>query len=124
MFQSLKFPALATLLLTSAPALATPYYEPGKPYSVGDFEIPSQQTLPPATAPQLAFRPACNQLAAIEQANGLTAFGLPDPAGSGFITLSELPPGMPLTEAYLFLDAEGSCKLNGVDVPVLFAADL
>ncbi|NER85478.1 MAG: hypothetical protein F6K42_39535, partial [Leptolyngbya sp. SIO1D8] len=42
----------------------------------------------------------------------------------GFITLSELPPGMPLTEAYLFLDAEGSCKLNGVDVPVLFAADL
>ncbi|MEM1309852.1 MAG: hypothetical protein AAGF98_10260, partial [Cyanobacteria bacterium P01_H01_bin.153] len=125
----------AVLLATVAmPAIAqsTQYYEPGLPYVIGDITIPSQQTLPPATAPILAFRPSCEQLATVEQApsadlpeypSGSTAFGVADPKSQAFLTMSVLPPGLPLVEAHLQLDAEGTCKLNGVTVPIVLASD-
>ena len=100
------------------------FYEPGKPYTFNGFVIPSQQTLPPATAPYLAFRPACEQLQPVEQANGLTAWTVPQPVGQGVIIISEQPSGLSATQAHLYADADGACKLNGVEVPIVAAEAL
>ena len=97
------------------------FYEPGKPYLFNGLTIPSQQTLPPATAPYLAFRPACEQLQPIEQANGFTAWTVPQPVGQGVIIISEQPTELSSTQAHLYADADGACKLNGIEVPIVAA---
>ena len=124
---------MGLLLVLSSSAIAqntTQFYEPGLPYTFNGIPIPSQQTLSPATAPELAFRPSCEQLAIVEQAptaewpQGSTAWGVPDPNSQSFITLAVHPPGMDPVQAHLHLDSSGICKLNGVDVPVVFKSQL
>ena len=102
-------------------------FEPGQAYVFNGLEIPSQQTLAPATAPTLAFRPSCRQLTAVVQAptqgfpNGSVAYGIQNPNAQQLIILRELPTGLDQTESFFTLDTDGICKLNGVDVPVVFS---
>ena len=122
--------ALSILATTAANAIAqtspqqpmVQFYEPGQPYTIDGITIPSQQTLSPASAPFLAFRPACIQLTAVDEGNpGMTTYGLPDPAGTGFIKLNtEVPADLSLNKAHVYLNAEGNCKLGGVEVPILY----
>ena len=102
------------------------FYEPGKPYLINGILIPSQQTLSPASAPDLAFRPACTQLVAVPtNVEGFTSYGVQDPAGAGFIPLNNtIPTAMPIDQVYTFLGAEGNCKVSGIDVPILYKNQL
>ncbi len=83
----------------------------------GGVTIPSQQTLAPASAPNIAFRPACSQLVPIERAGQvLWTVTMSDGAR---IELATYEP-MPEQAAYVWLDAEGICKINGVEVPLVY----
>ena len=101
-------------------------FSPGQPYTFNGVDIPSQQTLAPATAPTLAFRPSCLQLTSVIQAptndlpDGSVAYGVHNPHAQELIILNTMPLGLDQTEAHLYLDADGVCKLNGVDVPIVF----
>ncbi len=85
----------------------------------GGVTIPGTQAQPPAGHDDIAFRPACGQVGAIFQANGLNAYTIPLPDGS-LRTLVEMPP-MPPLQAHKEMDSSGLCKVGGVIVPILFA---
>ena len=97
---------------------------PGQPYLFNGLPIPSQQALPPAGQQSFAFRPACTQL--IEK----TIPGNPSELSWGmsynndFYAFSTKPAGLSQEQAYLYLDAEGNCKIQGVDVPLIPAESL
>ena len=96
--------------LTSNPAIANDV-------NYGGVIIPSQQTLSPATAKNIAFRPACTQLVPIEQGNRI--FWTVTMADNKRIELAAYKP-MSVQEAHFWLDAEGICKIGGVDVPLVY----
>lgn len=83
----------------------------------GGVIIPSQQTLSPATAKDIAFRPACSQLVPIEMEG--TVFWTITMSDGDRIELAAYAP-MPEQEAHFWLDAEGICKINGVNVPLVY----
>ena len=99
-------------------------FTPGQPYLLNGLAIPSQQTLAPAGQQSFAFRPACTQL--IEK----TIPGNPSEVSWGmsynndFYAFSTKPAGLSQQQAYLYLDAEGNCKIQGVEVPLIPAASL
>ena len=97
--------------LTSSPAVANDLH-------YGGVTIPSQQTLPPATAKHIAFRPACSQLVPIQQGNRI--FWTGTMADNDRIELAAYTP-MSVQAAHFWLDAEGICKIGGVDVPLVYA---
>lgn len=97
--------------LTSNPAIANDV-------NYGGVTIPSQQTLSPATAKNIAFRPACTQLVPIEQGNRI--FWTVTMADNKRIELAAYTP-MSVQEAHFWLDAEGICKIGGVEVPLVYA---
>jgi hypothetical protein len=88
----------------------------------GGVTIPGPQAQPPAGHDDIAFRPACTQLVAVYQANGLNAFTVPLPDGT-IRTLAELPQMSP-GQAHAWLDSSGLCKVGGIDVPILFTDQL
>ncbi|MGD1930963.1 MAG: hypothetical protein ACFB12_18845 [Leptolyngbyaceae cyanobacterium] len=96
--------------LTSNPAIANDV-------NYGGVTIPSQQTLSPATAKNIAFRPACTQLVPIEQGNHI--FWTVTMADNKRIELAAYT-AMSVQEAHFWLDAEGICKINGVEVPLVY----
>ena len=96
--------------LTSNPAIANDV-------NYGGVTIPSQQTLSPATAKNIAFRPACTQLVPIEQGNHI--FWTVTMADNKRIELAAYS-RMSTQEAHFWLDAEGICKINGVEVPLVY----
>jgi len=83
----------------------------------GGVTIPSQQTLSPATAPTIAFRPACSQLVPIE-VEGQVFWTVTMSDGDRFELATYEP--MPVQDAHFWLDAEGICKINGVEVPLVY----
>jgi len=83
----------------------------------GGVTIPSQQTLAPASAPNIAFRPACSQLVPIEQ-KGQVLWTVTMSDGAR-VELATYEP-MPEQAASFWLDAEGICKINGVEVPLVY----
>ena len=94
-------------------------FTPGQPYLFNGLSIPSQQTLAPAGQASFAFRPACSQLSetTIPGNNADVYWGMP--YNNDFYAFSIKPAGMSTQQAHLFLDAEGNCKINGVDVPLV-----
>ncbi|MEO0374701.1 MAG: hypothetical protein AAF329_08770 [Cyanobacteria bacterium P01_A01_bin.17] len=96
--------------LASNPAIANDV-------NYGGVTIPSQQTLSPATAKNIAFRPACTQLVPIEQGNRI--FWTVTMADNKRIELAAYTP-MSVQEAHFWLDAEGICKIGGVEVPLVY----
>jgi hypothetical protein len=83
----------------------------------GGVVIPSQQTLSPATAKDIAFRPACSQLVPIEIEGRI--FWTVTMSDGDLVELAAYAP-MPTQEAHFWLDAEGICKINGVEVPLVY----
>jgi len=83
----------------------------------GGVVIPSQQTLSPATAKDIAFRPACSQLVPIEIEGRI--FWTVTMSDGDRVELAAYEP-MPEQEAHFWLDAEGICKINGVEVPLVY----
>ena len=88
----------------------------------GGLSIPGPQAQPPAGHDDIAFRPACNQVGAMMQANGLVAHTINLPDGS-LRTLVEMPP-MSGADAVREMDAMGLCKVGGIDVPIIFTNQL
>jgi hypothetical protein len=58
----------------------------------------------------------------VYQANGLNAFTVPLPDGT-IRTLAELPQMSP-AQAHAWMDSSGLCKVGGIDVPIIFTAQL
>ena len=56
----------------------------------GETNIPASQSLSPAGFDHVAFRPACDQVVPVGQANSTTAWTLPMPDGQ-VLSLLELP---------------------------------
>lgn len=83
----------------------------------GGVTIPSQQTLSPATAEDIAFRPACSQLVPMQMDN--TVFWTVTMSDGERRELTAYAP-MPEQSAHFWLDAEGICKINGVEVPLVY----
>ena len=94
-------------------------FEPGSPYLFNGVGIPSQQTLPPAGQQSFAFRPACTQLyeVSIPDDPAQVAWGMT--YNNDFYRFSIKPAGLSREQAHLHLDAEGNCKIQGVDVPLV-----
>ena len=88
----------------------------------GGITIPGPQAQPPAGHDDIAFRPACHQVGAVFQANGLVAHTIPLPDGS-IRTLVEMPP-MDGAKVVRELDTAGLCKVGGIDVPIIFTDQL
>ena len=88
----------------------------------GGVAIPGPQAQPPAGHPDIAFRPACDQVGAVLQANGLVAHTIPLPDGS-IRTLVEMPP-MDGAKVVRELDTAGLCKVGGIEVPIIFTDQL
>ena len=88
----------------------------------GGVSIPGPQAQPPAGHPDIAFRPACSQVGAVYQANGLVAHTIPLPDG-GIRILREMPP-MDGGKVVRELDTAGLCKVGGIDVPIIFTDQL
>lgn len=106
----LAFLLAGAIALTQARAIATDI-------NFGGVTIPSQQTLPPATAKDIAFRPSCNQLIPIQAGN--TVFWTVTMSDGDRRELAAYKP-MSTQEAHFWLDAEGICKINGVEVPLVY----
>ena len=85
-------------------------FTPGQTYTYNEVNYPNQQTLSPATRPDLAFRPSCDQLASVVQADGATAFLW---AGE-WMTQYEGQHDIADPQTQLWLDADGVCKVGGV----------
>jgi hypothetical protein len=83
----------------------------------GGVTIPSQQTLSPATAKNIAFRPACSQLIPVEIEGRI--FWTVTMSDGDRIELAAYEP-MSVQDAHFWLDAEGICKINGVEVPLVY----
>jgi hypothetical protein len=88
----------------------------------GGVTIPGPQAQPPAGHDDIAFRPACGQVGAVFQANGLVAHTIPLPDGS-IRTLVEMPP-MDGAKVVRELDTAGLCKVGGIEVPIIFTDQL
>lgn len=88
----------------------------------GGVTIPGPQAQPPAGHPDIAFRPACTQVGAVYQANGLVAHTIPLPDGTTR-TLIEMNP-MDGGKVVRELDTAGLCKVGGIDVPIIFTDQL
>jgi hypothetical protein len=93
--------------------------QPTSAVTYGGVTIPGQQAQPPAGHPDIAFRPACEQVGTVLQANGLVAYTLALPDNTIRI-LKELEP-MDLTQAHLWMDSEGLCKIQGAEVPIIYS---
>lgn len=98
------------------------YIMPQNSVEYGGIHIPGHQAQPPAGHPDIAFRPACNQVDPVLQANGLVAHTIPLPDG-GLRILHEMPP-MDGTQATLHLDGMGLCKIGGDTVPIVMSSQL
>lgn len=89
--------------------------------TVGDITIEGQQAQPPAGHNDIAFRPACSQLASTLTESGVVehAVNLPD----GQVRVLATYESMPIDKAHLFLDAEGICKVgaDAVVVPIIYS---
>ncbi|ESA38098.1 hypothetical protein N836_34030 [Leptolyngbya sp. Heron Island J] len=94
-------------------------YSPGQSYVFNGLEIPSQQTLPPAGQESFAFRPACSQLQETSIPGDSTQVSWGMPYNNNFYSFSVKPAGLSTQQAHLYLDAEGNCKINGVEVPLV-----
>lgn len=90
--------------------------------SYGNSSIPASQALPPAGFNEIAFRPACDQLAPVLQADGTTAWTLAMPDGQ-IKTMAQYPP-METPMAWAWLDADGLCKIGGDQVPIVYTRQL
>ena len=94
-------------------------YSPGQSYVFNGLEIPSQQTLPPAGQESFAFRPACSQLQETSIPGDSTQVSWGMSYNNNFYSFSVKPAGLSPQQAHLYLDAEGNCKINGVEVPLV-----
>ena len=92
---------------------------PGQPYLFNGLPIPSQQTLPPAGQQSFAFRPACTQLIEKTLPGNLSEVSWGMSYNNDFYAFSTKPAGLSQEQAYLYLDAEGNCKIQGVEVPLI-----
>ena len=78
--------------------------------------IPPYQNLSPAGHDGIAYRPGCDQL--INQLVGdRVQWGVQLPDGEFYI-LGTRPPE-PIKQAHAALDAQGLCKVNGAEVPIV-----
>lgn len=87
----------------------------------GGVTIPSQQTLSPAGHDDIAFRPSCDQLIPIQQ--GDKVFWTITLSDGQQRVLQHFPP-LSQQEAYWELDAYGICKIGGVNVPLVYTAQV
>ncbi|MFG6105210.1 hypothetical protein U2F10_23335 [Leptothoe sp. EHU-05/26/07-4] len=94
-------------------------YDPGQSYVFNGVEIPSQQTLPPAGQASFAFRPACFQLSETSMPGNSTQVAWGMSYNNTFYRFSIKPAGLSTQQAHLYLDAEGNCKINGIEVPLV-----
>lgn len=99
-------------------------FTPGQPYLFNGLAIPSQQTLPPAGQQSFAFRPACRQLTEVSIPGSSSEVFWGMAYNNDFHRFSTKPAGLGTQQAHLFLDAEGNCKINGVEVPLVQASAL
>lgn len=99
-------------------------YRPGQSYVFNGLAIPSQQTLPPAGQESFAFRPACSQLREISIPGDATQVSWGMAYNNSFYSFSVKPAGLSIQQAHLYLDAEGNCKIGGVEVPLVSANSL
>ena len=99
-------------------------YSPGQSYVFNGLAIPSQQTLPPAGQESFAFRPACSQLQEISIPGDSSQVSWGMAYNNSFYSFSVKPAGLSVQQAHLYLDAEGNCKIGGVEVPVVTANSL
>ena len=83
----------------------------------GGITIPGPQAQPPAGHDDIAFRPACGQVGAMMQANGLVAHTINLPDGT-IRVLAEMPP-MDGGRVVRELDTAGLCKVGGINVPII-----
>jgi len=84
----------------------------------GGVTIPSQQTLSPAGHDYIAFRPSCDQVRAVEQTPGEIAWTVT--MSDGAIVALDVYAPMSVQEAHFWLDANGHCKIGGVNVPLVY----
>lgn len=85
--------------------------------------IPEGQNRPPAGHDAIAFRPNCEQVAPVGQTNGTTAWVLNMPDGAARV-LAEYPAGLDSFEAQRYLSNDGLCAWGGVEVPIIYTAQL
>lgn len=113
---------LSIALSIAAPALAQVEQRYGS-YTMPDGSIiPEGQNRPPAGHASIAFRPSCDQVAPVGQ-GGTTAWVLNMPDGAAR-TLATYPAGLDAFEAKRYLANDGLCAWGGVDVPIIYTAQL
>ena len=89
---------------------------------LGGVTIPSQQTLSPAGHDYIAFRPACSQVKPVQQENGRAAWTVT--MGDNQMVILDIYDLMPEEKAHFWLDANGHCKINGVEVPMVYTSQV
>lgn len=114
---------LSIALSIAAPALGQVEARYGS-YTMPDGSvIPEGQNRPPAGHDAIAFRPNCEQVAPVGQTNGTTAWVLNMPDGVARI-LAEYPSALDAFEAQRYLSNDGLCAWGGVEVPIIYSAQL
>ncbi|MBD1917177.1 MULTISPECIES: hypothetical protein [Cyanophyceae] len=114
---------LPLALLLAAPAFGQVEARYGS-YTLPDGKvIPEGQNRPPATHDAIAFRPNCEQVAPVGQTNGTTAWVLNMPDGAARI-LATYPADLDGFEAKRYLSNDGLCAWGGVEVPIIYTAQL
>jgi hypothetical protein len=109
-------------LLLAAPAWGQVEQRYGS-YTMPDGRIiPEGQNRPPAGHDAIAFRPNCDQVAPVSSGSG-TAWVLNMPDGAARV-LAEYPSGLDAFEAKRYLSNDGLCAWGGVEVPIIYTAQL
>ncbi|MGB3310282.1 MAG: hypothetical protein WBG32_08560 [Nodosilinea sp.] len=113
---------LPLALLLAAPAWGQVEARYGS-YTLPDGQvIPEGQNRPPAGHDEIAFRPNCDQVAPVSSSTG-TAWVLNMPDGAAR-TLADYPAGLDAFEARRYLANDGLCAWGGVEVPIIYTAQL
>jgi hypothetical protein len=113
---------LSIALSIAAPALAQVEARYGS-YTMPDGRvIPEGQNRPPAGHASIAFRPNCDQVAPVSSGSGSAwVLNMPDGAAR---TLATYPAGLDAFEAKRYLSNDGLCAWGGVEVPIIYTAQL
>ena len=108
-------------ILVAAPALAQVEQRYGS-YTMPDGRvIPEGQNRPPAGHDGIAFRPNCDQVAPVSSGTG-TAWVLNMPDGN--VKVLATYPALDGFEARRYLANDGLCAWGGVEVPIIYTAQL